>query len=154
MSINFDSLPTNAPVSLMPDGNYPVTIKRAEMKTGPSGAYMSLVLDTGSGNVFDMISESDKPLARYKLGQFLRAIGVTPEGEFNLKDLVKLVPNKKLIAAIGHQDANNGYPARNIVNAFDEKIYYSVKDTTEAKQETPSADLPFTMDDQDGAEEY
>lgn len=142
MAINFDSLPKEQPSALMADGKYLFKIKKVELKPSSSGnSYLSLMLSSSHGNVFDNISESDKPLARFKLGQFLRALGIQLSGTFELKDLVKILPNKELVAAITTQDASNGYRAKNVVNAFDEQIFYPA-DALSGSSEDPEATEP------------
>lgn len=160
MSINFDSLPTEQPSSLMADGKYLFKIKRAELKTSNTsgGNYLSLLLSSSHGNVFDNISDSDKPLARFKLGQFLRALNVHLEGNFELKDLVKILPSKELVAAVATQEAKDGYRAKNIIDAFDEQIFYPADylagDNTNAAADTTPPAPNFSEDSSAGADNY
>lgn len=144
MSINFDSLPTEQPSSLMADGKYLFKIKRVELKTSATseGSYLSLLLSSSHGNVFDNISDSEKPLARFKLGQFLRALDIQLAGNFELKDLVKILPSKELVGAVTTQPAKDGYRAKNIIDAFDEQIFYPADFLAGATTEGPADTQP------------
>ena len=161
MSINFDSLPTEQPSSLMPDGKYLFKIKRVELKssTNNEGSYLSLLLASNHGNVFDNISDSEKPLARFKLGQFMRALDINLTGNFELKDLVKILPSKELVAAVTTQPAKDGYRAKNIIDAFDEQIFYPAdflaSDGTTSPAETEPPLPTFSEDSTStGADNY
>lgn len=136
MAINYDALPTEAPVTLLENGKYPMTIKKAEMKAGNNGDYLVVTfgVDAG-GNVYDNFFDSDKPLPRYKLGQLIRATKIQLHGTFELKDLAKIIVNKRVMGAV-KKEQNEGYAPRNVIDAFDDQIFEPIPDT---------ADVPFTM---------
>lgn len=157
MPINFDSLPnTGSEFTIVPKGRYTAKIKKAEMKqpkdeTKPK--YLSLqytLTENGKtvANVFDALYESDAQLLRYKLKRFIEALKLPITGNFELKDLCKMVVNKSFTVAITTEEYNNN--TRNVVDVFDDTIYEAIG-TTEAPQ-VDNDDLPFSAADED--EEY
>ena len=63
----------------------------------------------------------------------------------------KIIKNKRLIVDIKQEDANNGYPAKAVVDAFKGEIYYPLSDAstifgTTTEQVTISNDNPFRDD--------
>ena len=159
--INFNSLPINKPNSLPEPGAYYATIENAEMRNSsdPSKpAYLSLRLALADkngrscGNVYDILSESNKDLVRYKLSRFLISLNLTNLGNFELVDLIKIIKGKKLIVDVKQEDANNGYPAKAVVDAFRGEIYYPLSDANVVFGTTTdtikiSDDNPFKDDD-------
>ena len=157
MAINFDSLPnTGSNFTVVPKGRYVAKIKKAEMKqpkdeTKPkylSLQYTLIENDKTIANVFDALYESDTQLLRYKLKRFIEALKLPIAGDFELKDLCKMVVNKSFTVAITTEEYNNN--TRNVVDAFDDTIYETIS-TTEAPQ-VDNDDLPFSAADED--EEY
>jgi len=135
--INFDTLPKDKPNNnSVTEGRYTATVFSAKMvpsKTTPGTEYLnvSFKLDDG-GFVNENYFDSDKPFLQYKLGQLLKACKVTLEGEGSLKDVSKVVVNKKVIidvvvndrgyGAIDYSGNNEGlYPVENttITNTLD-----------------------------------
>lgn len=172
MSLNFNSLPNERSNSnaVFPKAVYLANIKKAEMRTSGGGkTYLvaQLTINNGQGEtitVFDNFFDVDKPTPRFKIAQFLRALNTIPQGDFELADLVKIVPNKFIKVALTSEQ-NSGYAPRNIVDVFDKEIYYPVtdKDRTACTQPTTEPinatddDLPFNMDDDaptSGSESY
>lgn len=111
MAINMNSLPTEKPSmsAVIPKGCYIAKIVKAEMKTPKSGKadYFSAECDitdpvsnTGMGKFWINLFESDANLPRYQLARFIRALGLNIVGEFELKDLTKMVNNKSLMVDI------------------------------------------------------
>lgn len=111
MAINMNSLPTEKPSmsSVIPKGCYIAKIVKAEMKTPRSGKadYFSAECDitdpvsnTGMGKFWINLFESDANLPRYQLARFIRALNLNIQGEFELKDLTKMVNNKSLMVDI------------------------------------------------------
>lgn len=158
--INFNSLPTNKPNSLPAPGAYYATIEGAEMRNSSDPtkpAYLSLRLSltnkdgVNCGTVYDILSESNKDLVRYKLSRFLISLGLVNLGDFELVDLIKIIKNKRLIVDIKQEDANNGFPAKAVVDAFKGEIYYPLSEAsnifgTTTEQVTISDDNPFKDD--------
>lgn len=111
MAINMNSLPTTKPSmsSVIPKGCYIAKIVKSEMKTPRSGKadYFSAECDvtdpvsnTGMGKFWINLFESEAPLPRYQLARFIRALNLNITGEFELKDLTKMVNNKSLMVDI------------------------------------------------------
>lgn len=111
MAINMNSLPTEKPSmsSVIPKGCYIAKIVKAEMKTPRSGKadYFSAECDitdpvsnTGMGKFWINLFESDANLPKYQLARFIRALNLNIQGEFELKDLTKMVNNKSLMVDI------------------------------------------------------
>lgn len=106
-----NSLPTEKPSmsSVIPKGCYIAKIVKAEMKTPKSGKadYFSAECDitdpvsnTGMGKFWINLFESNANLPRYQLARFIRALNLNIVGEFELKDLTKMVNNKSLMVDI------------------------------------------------------
>ena len=148
MAINFDELPQDKPqgFDVLPEGTYPATIKSATMERGKSGPYLQAQLkvvapDGKSTIIYDNFFDSDKPLPRYKLGQFIRALKLKLTGSFELSDLPKVIVNKTCMVAV-KSEKNEGYAERNVVNAFDDNIY-TPADPLNADLPETSGDTPF-----------
>ena len=150
MAINFDELPQDKPqgFDVLPEGTYAATIKDATIETSKNGKgkYLSvqLKITTAEGKsvvVYDNFFDSDKPLPRYKLGQFIRALKLKLTGSFELSDLPKVIVNKTCMVAV-KSEKNEGYAERNVVNAFDDNIYTPV-DPLNADLPETSGDTPF-----------
>lgn len=163
--MNFDSLPKDRPGgsggnTVLEKGRYPAVVKSASIKNGPSGDYFQAVLqvtapDGSTMLVFDNFFNSDKPLPQYKLGQFLRSINCILSGNFEMKDLVKIVVNKRLEVVLKVEPATDKYAAKNVADAFDDMIYYPVAGSVAASRSDAAIangddECPFTM----GADEY
>ena len=168
MALNFNDLPTSKPNGDSPNSNvfekgiYPGIAKRAEMRTSKAGsAYLvvQIVITNERGQtttIFDNFFDTDKPLPRFKLAQFLRAVGTIPSGNFELKDLVKVINNRPLSVAL-KIEKSDGYPDKNVVDAFDTEIYYVARNNTPTAPAavTNDDDLPFDMPADEGeAENY
>lgn len=111
MAINMNSLPTEKPSmsSVIPKGCYIAKIVKAEMKTPRSGKadYFSAECDitdpasnSSMGKFWINLFESEAPLPRYQLARFIKALNLNIQGEFELKDLTKMVNNKCLAVDI------------------------------------------------------
>ena len=136
MSINFNSLPTEKPAqgTVIPTGQYIGTIKKAEMKQ-PKDAerppYLNLEIDivdeasaTEMGKLWAILSESEHPLPRYQLSRFIQALNLPITGEFELKDLTKMVVGKQLKLDVTPEERNDGKePQKSIVDVSAEIFY-------------------------------
>ena len=122
MALNFNDLPKDRPngdttsAGVFEKGIYPGIAKRAELRTSAGSGNSYLVVQIAVTNergqtttVFDNFFDTDKPLPRFKLAQFLRAVGVIPSGNFELKDLVKVINNRPLSVALKTIDVGIGY---------------------------------------------
>lgn len=167
MALNFDNLPKANPngesnsSNVLEKGIYPAVAKRAEMRVSGKGinylvVQLAVSSDKGQTMVFDNFFDMDKPLPRFKLAQFLRAIGTIPSGNFELKDLVKVINNRPLSIAL-KIEKSDGYPDKNVVDAFDPEIYYAANQAAAPAAAHPADndDLPFDMPADEGeAENY
>ena len=168
MALNFNDLPASKPNGDSPSSNvfekgiYPGIAKRAEMRTSKAGSdylVVQIVITNEKGQtttIFDNFFDTDKPLPRFKLAQFLRAVGTIPSGNFELKDLVKVINNRPLSVAL-KIEKSDGYPDKNVVDAFDPEIYYAANQAAAPAAAHPANndDLPFDMPADEGeAENY
>ena len=139
MAINMNSLPTEKPSmsSVIPKGCYIAKIVKAEMKTPKSGNadYFSAECDitdpvsnTGMGKFWINLFESNASLPRYQLARFIRALNLNIVGEFELRDLTKMVNNKCLVVDIC-PDKNN---ERSIVDISADCFYPLEQNTRDA----------------------
>ena len=137
MSINMNSLPdpTQKPANgtIIPKGMYMAKIVKAEMKTPRSGKadYFSAecnITDPTSGasmgKFWINLYESEAPLVRYQLSRFIFATGLRISGEFELKDLTKMVIGRELMVDICPEDRKDGSaPQRSVVDVSAECFY-------------------------------
>lgn len=148
MAINFNTIPTKKPPigTIIPKGTYIGTIVKAEMKTPKSDEtktkpdYLNIqmkitdpVSNTEMGTIFPIFTESEAPLPRYQLGRFIKALGLPITGEFELKDLTKMVVNKKLKVDVCPEKTTDGSdPKRSVVDIDAECYYPLAEDKTES----------------------
>lgn len=133
MAINMNSIPTSKPAmnTIIPKGCYIAKIVKADMKQGKDEKkppYFSAECDitdpasnTSMGKFWINLYESEAPLCRYQLGRFIKALGLNIQGEFELKDLTKMVNNKSLAVDICPDDEAN--PQRSQVDISAECFY-------------------------------
>lgn len=138
--INFDSLPNPnekpANGTIIPKGMYHAKIVKAEMKTPRSGKadYFSAECDitdptsgTKMGKFWINLYESEANLVRYQLSRFIYATGLKISGDFELKDLTKMVPGRELMVDICPEDRKDGSaPQRSVIDVSAE-CFYPVK---------------------------
>lgn len=135
MAIKFDSLPDSiAGGQKIPKGTYYGIVEKAEMKQGKDTTkppYLNLMIKVSNaqgtpvGTLWDIISESTNQYAQYKLKRFIIALGIntTPDLELELKDLVKIAPQTKLLLDIT-QDKED----KNQVDIFSGDVYYHISE--------------------------
>ena len=163
MAIHFDALPNTNPLAnvLIPEGRYTATISKAEMRLSKTDAtkppYLSITWDlkdeagNNKGKLFDIITEPTASFTQYKLKRFIVALGLPITGEFELKDLTKIIIGKscKLDVAIDTKSE----PHRNQVEAFKGEIYYPLNATVATPEPAtttevaPEADFPVADED-------
>lgn len=133
--INFDSLPTERPGQAIPAGHYSATVEAAEMKPNKDPlkpAYLNVrlgIIDAAGnklGSVFDIFTESEASLQRYKLQRFITALKLNIP-KFELKDLTKIIIGKKLEVDLKIEQ-QEGYAPRTVVDATANEIYYPFED--------------------------
>lgn len=145
--LNFDNLPKDRPGgSVVEKGTYLATVKTAVMKKSSAGnPYLEVQLNctsldgSCSTTVFDKLFDSDKPLLQYKLAQFIRALQLNLRGNFELKDLAKIIIDKKCMVALKIEQSE-GYADKNVVDVFDNFVFSPVSPTD-------NSDLPFDASD-------
>lgn len=136
MSINMNSLPKEKPSqgNLIPKGNYRAKIKKAEMRS-PKDVnrpdYFSAECDvtdpvsnTEMGKFWINLFESEAPLVRWQLSRFIQALGLPLEGEFDLKDLTKMVNGKELMVDIQPEERTDGKPPQRSVVDISADCFY------------------------------
>lgn len=146
MAINFDSLPSDKPFSVPEAGTYYATIESAEMKQGkdtskPPYLNLKFKLKTKEGKsagvIFDIIAESEHSLIQYKLKRLLIALGISFEGEFELKDIAKLCTGKEIILDTKIEKDNQDRD-RAVVDLFSNEIFYNISEANEIFGENAS----------------
>ncbi len=142
MAINFNSLPSEKPSvgTIIPKGTYRVKIAKADMrqpKDETKPEYLNLELDvtdeasmTPMGKMWAIITESEAPLPRYQLSRLIKALNLPITGEFELKDLTKMVVNKELRADICPEEPKDGSAPKKSVIDVSAEIFYPLNDTT------------------------
>ena len=159
MAINFNSLPQEKPAqgSIIPKGTYVGTIVKAEMKTpkydDSKPDYLSIqmkitdpVAQTDMGMIFPIFTESEAALPRYQLQRFITALELPITGDFELKDLTKMVVNKQLKVDVCPEKAKeNEEPQRSVVDItaqcfypLDDKVAAIIEDTFTTSEQTPA----------------
>ena len=157
MGINFNELPDSNPSGLVDKGSYFATIETAEMKQGKDPAkppYLNLRLaltnkdGKSCGKLYDILADSDHQIVKYKIKRFITALEIPMEGEFELKDLVKIIVGKKLIVDVTHDE--KGERPKAVVDMFGGMIFYPMAeagnvfdswvDTTNETIQAPDAD--------------
>lgn len=160
MAINFDALPSSAPSNVLEAGKYRAKIIKAEMrvpKSNPSAPpYLSMTCEMkdskgkSCGKFWDSLYDSDKDLLRYKLQRFITAMRIPIEGEFELKDLLKVIQGKELVMDISVTTNKQTGKEQSGVNVFGD-AYYPIQEWAALCGDYATApegeDLPFTMDD-------
>lgn len=164
MAIQMDKVPDANPFSLPAEGYYKFTVTKAEMKQGKDPAKppylnmtLSLVNAAGQkcGNLFDMLTESDKPAILFKIGQFIKAVGVNLGASFELKDLAKVIPGRHGVVEIEHRkdkDQQGREVIRAQVKLFGSECYWPIGAFEELVQgAAPAAveESPFEFSDED-----
>ena len=143
--INFDSLPNTAPAgsSIIEKGTYIAEIVKAEMrapKDSSKAPYMNLQYKVSKtsgeavGTIFDIITEPEKDMTKYKLRRFIEALKLPISGNFELKDLTKIVVGKKFGIDVKVDDESQ--TPRSVVDVFAGKIYYTLEEVSGTKETT------------------
>lgn len=136
MAINFNSLPTEKPSmgTIIPKGHYVATIKKSEMKTPKDETkpkYFSAECDITDpiskqemGKFWINLFESPASLVRWQLSQFIKALRLPIQGEFELSDLTKMVNGKSLEIDIMPEERKDGKaPQRSVVDISADCFY-------------------------------
>lgn len=147
--INMNSLPTEKPSmgAVIPKGQYLAKIVKAEMKQPKEEEkpmYFSAecdITDIASGHSMGKfwvnLFESEAPLCRYQLSRFIQALNLPIQGEFELKDLTKMVAGKELKIDIQPEDKPD--PQRSVVDITAQCFYPVTDPRLQAAEEVLSA---------------
>lgn len=168
MAINFNSLPKEKPATsfVIPKGQYVGTIKKAEMKQPKDTSkpeYLSVEMEctdpdtqAAVGKLWIILTESEAALARFQLSRFITALELPITGEFELKDLTKIIVNKSLLVDVIPEENKDGKPAqRSILDINAGNIFYPIGQSPAPATmaytpvaHTPVAEMetPFTVD--------
>lgn len=149
MAINFDALPTNNPNAGIEDGIYRGKIIEAVMRTpkdATKAPYLNVTVQLYNakggkcGRLYDRFFDSEHALMMFKLGQFIRALGLDLTGAvLELKDLAKLIVNKELCIDVVNKE-NDRTPGRKFpeANVFGNEIYWHISKYAELINEEPA----------------
>ena len=153
--LNFTSLPKDKPSqNTVSNGRYKAIIFKTQMvqsKKDANQEYLnvSFKLDDG-GFVNENYFDSDKPFVMYKLGRLLNACNVKLEGEGSLRDVAKVIQNKRVVIDVVIND--RGYASLDYTGD-NEGIYApedtSAKDNAELKEVFDQAIEADVMNDED-----
>lgn len=137
--INFNNLPGSKPNNTFADGCYIATIETAEMKQGKDDSKpkylnirMGLTEANGKtvGKLFDLFTESASELPQFKLRRFIEALAVPITGEFELKDLVKIIIGKKFLIDVCAEKRDGKETGRMATDVSTADIYYSMAEAS------------------------
>lgn len=156
MAINFNSLPTDKPAtnSIIPKGTYVGKIAKAEMRQGKDPAkppYLNIEFDvsdqesgTPRGKLWAIMTESEAPLQRYQLARLIKALDLPITGDFELKDLTKMIPGKTLLVDIMPEDTKdaNKAPERSVIDVFSGEVFYPMVTDDDLPFSTPMVETP------------
>jgi hypothetical protein len=153
------------PMSVPKPGFYKATIAAANMKLSANSGEMYLNVQyklrdnagQNSGTIFDGLFDPGTPAKaalQYKLGQFMKAAGLTTLAKGELTDIQKLITGRELIVDVKNTTGRDGklrgevdpftrggyFPMSNWADcyAMDGGVSATLDDTT---------DVPFTMDE-------
>jgi hypothetical protein len=123
--------------TIIPKGQYVATIVKSTMKTPKDTAkpdYLSAECDIKDpisnapmGKFWINLYESEAPLVRYQLSRFINATGIRLSGEFELKDLTKLINGKQILVDIKPEEKKDGSaPQRSVVD-IDAECFYPLQ---------------------------
>ena len=147
--INMNSLPSEKPSTgaIIPKGQYLATIKKADMKQPKDDTkpmYFTAECDitdpvsgTPMGKFWINLFESEAPLTRYQLARFIKALNLPIQGEFELKDLTKMVNGKVLKVDICPEDKPE--PQRSVVDISAQCFYSAEEPVMQAAEEVLTA---------------
>ena len=142
MAIDFTKLTTDSPFATPAPGLYLATVTKAESlkpKDTSKPEYLKctyqLIDENGknAGSMDDMFFESDSDVPKYKLGRFIMAVGIPLTGVMEFKDLVKILPSRKLVVDVKNvKDDYRSTEGKEVMKAeidiFAREAYYPVSE--------------------------
>ena len=160
MAISFDTLPSAKPLNEITKGSYYATIEIAEMrnpKDSSKAPYLNMMFalktaeGASAGKIYDILTDSDKDLLKYKLARFIKALKLdTTLTTFELADLCKIIKNKTLIVDVVPEIKDGVKTGRTVVDLFTNEIYYPVSDAKLIFKDAPAT---LQVIDEDDAED-
>lgn len=154
--IHFNNLPDSGSSNTLITGKHKVKVTKAEMKqpkdlNKPEYLNVTLAIYDDSNNqigtIWDILSESDKALVQYKLKRFILGFNIPITGDFELRDLAKVVVGREAYAELTIQTSDT-YPDKTVVDATKNEIYTPIEeDTGDAMAELEQAysELPSNL---------
>lgn len=159
MAIAFDKLPTDRPgggFKKMEEGRHYAQINKVDIvKSANTGEdYLRVGFVTKDKDLFsESFFVNEKSFNLWKLGRLLSACKLELAGTGELKDLVKLLPNKKVIVDVVIND--RGYPELDFsgnkegVYARDEVVMETVAEEVEETVSEPETNNQISSTDDD-----
>lgn len=144
--IQFDTLPQENPYALPAPGLYKGKITEAEIRASKSKDpntgnlkpdYLNLKIaltdinGKGCGSIYDIVSESDSSVVKYKLARLLLACGIPLVGSMSLKDLAKIINGKEIAVDVNIDKPKEGNNPKAQVDLFSHEAYYPAADFVE-----------------------
>lgn len=113
MALNFDALPTDKPnnSSSVEPGRHNAVVFKTEMRISKTNnqEYLNVSFKCDEGGfVNENYFESDKPFLLYKLNRLLKACKVQLAGEGTLRDVAKVIANKRVTIDVVLNDRGYG----------------------------------------------
>lgn len=159
MAINFNSLPTEKPSNntILAKGHYDAKITDAKMKQPKDPQkpeYLAMTFEVTDqiskaklGNVFINLFESNAPLVLYQLSRFIKALNLPITGDFELKDLSKMIVGKELEVDLMPEEPQTGKtPQRTVLDISADCFYPKASNPEPEDWEFPE---PITAPAQD-----
>lgn len=151
MAIVFDEIPDKKPSqrTQVEPGQYLGTVVKAEMLTGKSSGneFLSVAFKLEKGGfVNEAFTDNEKPFNQWKIGRLCKACGVSLVGEFQLKDLTKVIKGKEVLLDVTMND--RGYPSIDY-SGNNDGMYSTNATALEQAQESDDAEVDAAIADQD-----
>lgn len=148
MAFNFDAPVTKPGAAAVEPGVKTATIEAVELKESKTGRqYISVKSKLEEGGVlYDSFFDGDKPFIQYKMGQFIKAIGLALSGDITLASIAKFIkPGMTFKVDVVADD--KGYPT---VDFSKDKLgYYPIDffdDNSDAIFGTPATEATVDTD--------
>lgn len=157
MAFNFDEPITKPGGASVEPGVKTATVDAVELKTSKTGREFISVkskLEEG-GTLYDSFFDGDKPFIQYKMGQFVKAIGLTLSGDITLASIAKFIkpgmtfkvdiaPDDKGYATVDFSKDKLGYYPIDFFDDNSDAIF-----GTPAPEATVDSDVQAAVDDLD-----
>lgn len=153
--INFNTLPTQKPSNntILPKGHYDAKITDAKMKQPKDPGkpeYLSMMFEVHDpiskekvGDVFINLFESTAPLVLYQISRFIKALNLPITGDFELKDLSKMVVGKELEVDLMPEEPQPGKTPQRTVLDISAECFYAKGSNPAEGSNSPEEDWEF-----------